>query len=91
MDALASSSTLESRILRSVAGGKLDTVGAAIKKDGSHVSRIISGERGLRLCELEPFFKSIGMRVIDCDGQVVSLPAQEVASLRYLARKGIGE
>lgn len=85
----ATPSNLESLVLRRLAGVKNLSVAQAISHDEAHVSRIASGERGLRLHELEPFFNALGLRLIECDGAVVSLPAEEVASMRYLARKAL--
>lgn len=85
----ATPSTVESLVLRRLAGVKNATVAAAIRHDEGHVSRIASGERGLRLCELEPFLAALGLRVIECDGPVASLPADELAAVRLLARKAL--
>ena len=82
-------SNLHSHILQKVAGVKNVTIAAAIGHDEPHVSRITSNERGLRISELEPFFKSIGLRVIECDGLLVTLPADELAALKLLAKKGL--
>lgn len=85
----ATTSSVESLVLRHLAGVKNATVAAAIRHDEGHVSRIASGERGLRLSELEPFFAALGLRVIECDGPVASLPADELAAIRLLARKAL--
>lgn len=85
----ATTSTVESLVLRRLAGVKNATVAIAIRHDEGHVSRIASGERGLRLSELEPFFAALGLRVIECDGPVASLPADELAAVRLLARKAL--
>ena len=82
-------SNLEGLILRRVAGVKNATIAQAIGHDEGHVSRITSRERGLRINELGAFFESIGLRVIECDGPVVSLPEEELNSIRYLARKAL--
>lgn len=86
---VATTSSIEGLVLRRLAGVKNATVAAAIKHDEGHVSRIASGERGLRLAELGPFLAALGLRVIECDGQVVSLPAEEHAALKLLARKAL--
>lgn len=85
----ATTSSIEGLVLRRLAGVKNAAVAAAIKHDEGHVSRIASGERGLRLSELGPFMAALGLRIIECDGQVVSLPADEHAALRLLARKAL--
>jgi len=82
-------STLHALILRQLAGVKNTTVATAIGHDDGHVSRIASGERGLRINELEAFMKSLGLRVIQCDGEIVSLPKAEHEALKTLARKGL--
>lgn len=86
---VATTSSIEGLVLRRLAGVKNATVAAAIKHDEGHVSRIASGERGLRLAELGPFLAAVGLRVIECDGQVVSLPADELTALKVLARKAL--
>ena len=86
---VATTSKTESLVLRRLAGVKNVVVAQAIKHDEGHVSRIASGERGLRLGELEAFLKALGLRIIECDGQVVTLPAEEHEALRVLARKAL--
>lgn len=85
----ATASNVESLVLRKLAGVKNATVAHAIRHDEGHVSRIASGERGLRLAELGPFMAALGLRVIECDGAVESMPAEEAAALRTLARKAL--
>lgn len=85
------SSSLQSLILRQIASVKNSTVAEAIGHDESHVSRVTSDERGLKISELENFFTALGLRVIQCDGQVVQLPKQELEALRVLARKALEE
>jgi hypothetical protein len=83
----ASHSTLHGLVLQRIAGVKNLTIAAAIGHDEGHVSRITSGERGLRINELEPFFKSLGLRVIECEGPVATIPAEELAAIKTLAGK----
>lgn len=83
----ASSSSLHSLCLQRIAGVKNIAIAQAIGHDEAHVSRITSGERGLRIHELEAFFKSIGLRVIECDGPVATIPAEELAAIKTLAGK----
>lgn len=86
----ATHSSLEGLILRRLAAVKNSTVAAAIRHDEGHVSRIASGERGLRLAELGPFMAALGLRVVECDNaQVSTLPSDELAALRVLARKAL--
>lgn len=80
---------LHSKILQRVATVKNIAISQAINHDEGHVSHITSGTRGLRINELEGFFNSIGMKVVECDGLVVSVPADELAALKLLARKGL--
>lgn len=83
-------SNLHAEILRRAAGVKNSTIAAAIGHDDAYVSRIHSGERGVKIHELEAYFAALGMKVIACDGDVVSMPAEEAQALRVLARKGLG-
>jgi hypothetical protein len=80
---------LQSEILRRAAGIKNSAIASAIGHDDGHVSRIHSGERGLRIEELEGYLSALGLKVIACDGDVVSLPAEELKALRVLARKAL--
>ena len=86
---IAPASTLHSKILQKIAGVKNQVIAHAIGHDEAHVSRITSCERGLRINELDGFLKSIGLAIIECDSLVVSLPADELAALKLLARKGL--
>lgn len=83
------SSSLEALILRKAATVKNDSIGKAIAHDDGHVSRILSGERGLRIYELEAFFSEIGLAVIECSGSTITLPQDELNALRVLARKAL--
>lgn len=85
----ATASNLESKILRRVASLKNSTIAGAIGHDESHISRIMSGERGIRICEMYDFFTTLGMRVIECDGAVVAIPAAELEAYKILARKAL--
>ena len=85
----ATTSSIEGLILRRLAGVKNAAVAAAIHHDEAHVSRIASGERGLRIHEFGPFMAALGLQVIECDGQVATLPADELAAIRLLAKKAL--
>lgn len=87
----AAPSRLSGEILRRAAGKKNAVIGAAIGHDDGHVSRILSGERGLRLDELEPFFLSLGLYVIESDGEMVQITAEKLAALKLLAREALGK
>ena len=85
----AKACNLHSKILQRVATVKNLVIAQAICHDDGHVSYITSGSRGLRINELEGFFNSIGLKVVECDGPIVSIPADELAALNLLARKGL--
>ena len=51
-------------MLRKLAHVKNSTVAQAIGHDDGHISRIASGERGVKLPEMEQFFQSLGLRLI---------------------------
>jgi hypothetical protein len=80
---------LHSKILQRVATVKNFAIAQAICHDEGHVSHITSGTRGLRINELEGFFNAIGLKVVECDGLMVSIPADELLALKLLARKGL--
>ena len=90
-DKPATTSRLSNEILRKAAGVKNAVIATAIGHDDGHVSRILSGERGLRLDELQPFLSSLGMRVIDSDGEMVNISADKLAALKLLAREALAE
>lgn len=85
----AHASKFESDVLRRVAAIKNAVVADAIGHDESHVSRIISGERGLRLHEIEPFLSALGLLVIEHQGEMRTISADEHEALKLLARKGL--
>ena len=72
-------------ILRRMASTKNAEIGRAIGHDESHVSRILSGERGVRISEMPNFFLSLGLRLVEVGGESVTLPAEEVRAMRVLA------
>lgn len=76
-------------IMRRLASAKNVDIGRAIGHDESHVSRIMSGERGVRISEMDAFFRSLGLHVVELGGDAVTLPAEEVRAMRVLARKGL--
>lgn len=82
-------SNLESLILRKIAGVKSSTVATALGHEPGHISRILSNERGLRMNELEAFFKVIGLAVIECNGQIVQMTAAKAEALRTLALESL--
>lgn len=81
--------TLHGLILRRLAAIKNEAVGLAIGHDGSHVCRIGSCERGVKIDELERFLGALGLRVIEVGGDSVTLPAEQVRALKVLARGGL--
>ncbi len=85
----ASSSNLESLVLRRVASVKNITVAQAIKHDEGHVSRVMSGERGLKLAELQAFFDVLGLKVIECEGPTVTISAKTYESLTHLLKEAL--
>lgn len=80
---------LESLILRKVATVKNDTVAQAIAHDAGHVSRICSGERGLKLSDLQAFFDVLGLKVIECEGETVTIPRKTLDSLKHLVKESL--
>lgn len=61
----------------------------ALQRDPSYVSRFFSGKSGLHINELEHVFSTLGLRVIQCEGETVTLDKEEYEALRVLAKKGI--
>ena len=52
-------------IMQRLASVKNQTVGNAIGKDESTVSRIASGELGVKLADLQAFLSALGLKVVD--------------------------
>lgn len=53
------------RILQRVANVKNQVVAEAIGKDESNVSRIVSGEIGIKLSDLHSFLDALSLKVVD--------------------------
>ena len=86
---IADTRNTEALILRRLATVKNQVVGEAIGHDDSHVSRIAANERGIRLRELDAFLKTLGLRLIECDGETATLPRDELEALKLFARKAL--
>jgi hypothetical protein len=56
---------LAQTILQRLASVKNEEVGRAIGKDHSTVSRISSGEAGVKLNDIEGFLSALGLKVVD--------------------------
>lgn len=63
----ASARKLVQVVLQKLAKAKNQTVAEAIGKDESTVSRIVSGEVGIKLNDLQPFLGSLGLKVVGAD------------------------
>lgn len=92
MDAIANSSSpvthrLAQTILRRAAGIKNQRIGDAIGKDESTVSRICSGEYGLKVSELQGFLTALGLKVVDAGMVCVDRAVYE--SYKTLATKAL--
>lgn len=83
------SGTIQSLILRRLATVKNDEVGRAIGHDESHVSRIGKGERGVRISEFDAFFHTLGLQVVEVDGDAVTIPTEKLRALKVLALEGL--
>ena len=87
----ASTRNIEQEVLRAIAERGVGTVAQRIGLDDSSVSRIISGQQGIKLEHLEPFLRSLGMRIITTEAEIVAMPADELEALRVLAMKGLSK
>lgn len=54
-------------LMRRIAAVKNQTLSVAIGRDESTVSRIVSGETGIRLTELQAFLDALGVKVVDAN------------------------
>lgn len=66
---------------------KNQTVADAIGKDQSTVSRIVSGETGIKLDDLQPFLAALNLKVVD--GNQVCVDKAVYESYRTLAAAAI--
>lgn len=80
---------LHAAILRRLAQIKSAPVAAAIGHDESHISRVASGERGIRISELQAFLAALGFEVVETGGNSVTLPREKLRALKVLARDAL--
>lgn len=74
-------------ILRAIATVKNQAVADAIGRDDSTVSRIVSGESGVKLDVLQPFLACLGLKVVPFGH--ICIDAEEWEATRVMARKYI--
>lgn len=85
----ASARKLVQVILQGLAKAKNQAVAEAIGKDESTVSRIASGDSGIKLADLQPFLSAIGLKVVSANQVCVDREVYE--SYRTLARAAIND
>lgn len=85
----ASARKLAQSILQRLAKVKNQDVGAAIGKDHSTISRIASGEAGVKLDDLHGFLNALGLKVVASNQVCVDREVYE--SYRILARAAIND
>lgn len=80
---------VHSLILRRLASVRYEEVARVLGRDVAHVSRIASGERGIRVDEIGPFLRAIGIPVEwpEVDGAEDS--NERIHALLILARDSI--
>ena len=64
-------------------------VAEAIGHAESYISRLKSGEAAIKLSELQPFFEAIGLKLMACDGESVTIPKEKYDALRLLAKEAL--
>lgn len=84
----APTSNVESILLHRLAIAHQKVVAAAIGSDETLVSRFASGERGLRIGQIGPALKALGLKLVDADE--VTVPAKRLEALAYLAGESLG-
>lgn len=81
-------SSVETMILRQLAFCTQKAVADAIGAEETHVSRFASGERGLRITQLGPALKAMGLKIVPADEVTVDAAefkaVQTIASLYFL-------
>jgi len=78
----------EADLLRRRSATQDKQIADAIDGDVSFISRFFSGERGLRINQIEPVLRVIGLKVVPAETQLIS--NDELEALRVLARKALG-
>ena len=81
----ASASNFVCELMRRIRNVKYPSIAEALNCDESRVSRLVSGEVGLKLAELERFLESLGFKAVPKDAVVVA--EEELKALKYFARK----
>lgn len=81
-------SNTELLIRRAISGHTNKRVAEAIGCDETFVSRFLSGERGLKLCDIGAALEAMGLKLVDVEE--VTVPAKRLASLEYLAAESLG-
>ena len=79
----------ESLMLRRVAEVTQVKVANTLGRDSSYVSRFFARTGGLHIDELEDVFSTLGLKLIQCEEDTVTLPKEQYEALRILAKKGI--
>jgi hypothetical protein len=83
----ASARRLAQVVMQRLAKVKNQAVAEAIGKDESTVSRIVSGDTGIKLADLQPFLSALSLKVVDAGQVCVDRAVYE--SYRTLARAAI--
>ena len=78
---------LDQIILQRVAVKGLSALSESVGHDNSHWSKFHSSQIGIKLSDIEPYLETLGLKVIECEGDVVSVPVDELEALKCLARK----
>lgn len=85
----ASARKLLQVILQRVAAVKNEAVAQAIGKDESTVSRIVSGESGIRLEALHPFLAALGLKVVDA--KRICIDVEKYNAMLVLAQRAMAQ
>jgi transcriptional regulator with XRE-family HTH domain len=80
---------LSQMVMQRIASVKNQAVADAIGKDQSTVSRIVSGETGIKLDDLQPFLAALDLKVVGANQVCVDRDVYE--SYRTLARAAIND
>lgn len=71
-------------VMQRIAKVKNQVLAEAIGKDESTVCRIVSGETGVKVADLQAFFATLGLKVVDANQHCV--PREEFEAYRVLAK-----
>jgi len=81
--------TTESLILQKVHEVGLKELADVLNKDTSTISRVVSNKGSIHINDLDAFLETLGLKVIECKSEAITIPRERYEALRLLAKDGI--